>query len=126
MRGELPTQLADRPPRPGEQVERRGALPARVARREQRADVLEPRRPENRVGECMGEDVPVGVAGEALLERDADAAEGERDPCDKLVGVEGRADQVSGASKSGASRSSASGSSARVRIRVACGGGSCR
>ena len=63
----------------GQQRERRDAAEALVARGEERADVAEPGRAEQRVDQRVREDVAVGVAGEAARMVELDPAEHERD-----------------------------------------------
>ena len=103
MRGSSPTStqsaLTSRQPavahlrvRLGEQHERRDAAEALLARREERADVAEPGRAEQRVDQRVREHVAVGVAGEAARVVELDAAEHERHALLERVRVDADAD----------------------------------
>ena len=89
---ELEPGLPHLPVRLREQAERVGAAEALVVGWEERADVAEPCRAEKRVGQRVRDDVPVGVAGEAVGMVDAHTAEHERDPRLEGVGVHTDAD----------------------------------
>ena len=78
-----------------EQVERVGALPARIVRREQRADVAEPGGAEHRVDQRVRDHVAVGVAGEPARMVELDAAEDERHALDERVRVDADPDAES-------------------------------
>ena len=75
---ELPARLAHLAVGLPEQVERRRAAVLLVARREERADVSEVRRAEERVDERVRDHVAVGVTGETSWIVDRHAAENER------------------------------------------------
>ena len=85
---------ADLLPGSREELQRVGAGERRVARREERADVLEPGGAEHRVGQRVGEDVAVRVARETARVLDPDAAEHERHALLERVRVEAGADAV--------------------------------
>ena len=89
-----------------------GVSPALLVRREQRADVPQPGRPEHGVDHGVREDVGVGVALEADLVRNLDAAQHEPAPRGEAVGVV--ADPDPGAHR-GSSQAHPSGSSRRSR-----------
>jgi pimeloyl-ACP methyl ester carboxylesterase len=83
--------VLDRPDEAGDvaqQLHRVGVLPDGVAVGEVLADVAQPGRAEQRVGDRVGEDVGVGVAGEAGLVRDLHAAEDEPAPGRERVRVD--------------------------------------
>ena len=82
--------------RPGlrEELQRVGSGERRVARGEERSDVLEPGRAEHRVGQRVGEDVAVRVARETARVLDPDASEHERHALLERVRVEAGADAV--------------------------------
>lgn len=80
--------------RAAKEVDGRRAAPRRIARREERSDVAEARRPEEGVDERVGEHVAVGVPGEPAGMLDADAAENERHAVGESVRVEAEADPV--------------------------------
>ena len=102
-----------------QQVERVGAVPARVAGGEERADVAEPGRAEHGVGERVRDHVAVGVAGEAARMLDRDAAEHERNAVLERMRVDADADaELRHRAPPGARRAS--------ETRSAAGGGSCR
>ena len=65
-----------------------------VGRREEGADVAQAGSAENRVDDRMGEDVPVGVAGEPPLRVELDSAEDELHPGLERMGVDARPDPV--------------------------------
>ena len=89
---ELESEPADTLGGEPKQVERGGAAPARIAGREHRADVVEPRCAQDRVDERVREHVAVGVAGKAPRRLDRHASEDERDPVRKGVRVDADAD----------------------------------
>ncbi len=70
-----------------QQVEGVGVSPALVVRREQRAEVPQAARSEHGVDHGVGEHVGVGMALEASLVRDLDAAEHQPAPSGEAVGV---------------------------------------
>src|SRR5207249_10403588 len=75
---QLPAIVPDPCPGPCEQVERIGARECGVCGGEERADVFEPGRAEQGVGQRVGEDVAVRVARQAAWMLDPNAAEPER------------------------------------------------
>ena len=89
-----PARVPD--PLPGlcEEVERIGAREREVCGGEERADVFEPGRAEQGVGQRVGEDVAVRVARQAAWMLDPNAAEHERDALLEGVRVEAGADAV--------------------------------
>ena len=97
----FPAQVAERHP---QQVEGVGVSPALVVRREQRAEVPEPGRSEHGVDHGVGEHVGVGMALEASLVRDLDAAEDQPAARGEAVGVVAHPDP--GAHPSGSKRRS--------------------
>ena len=72
----------------GEEQVRRRALPLRVGRREMLADVAEPGRAEQRVGDRVEDDVGIAVAGESARVGNRDAAEHHRAVAGEAVDVE--------------------------------------
>jgi hypothetical protein len=91
---ELPALCPNPLPGLREQLERIRARELRVSGREERTDVLQPSRPEQRIGERMREDVSVRVARKPARVLDPDAAEHERHALRERVRVEARADAV--------------------------------
>ena len=85
---ELPAGILDALVGDAEEVERRGALPLRLAGREERADVLQAGSAEQRVDERVREHVAVGVADEPARVLDPDTAEDERDAFGQDVRVD--------------------------------------
>ena len=71
-----------------QQVHGVGVAPPLVGVGEVLADVAEAGRAEQRVDDRVGQDVGVGVALEAELARDLDAAEDQRPPGGEAVGVD--------------------------------------
>ena len=75
-----------------QQLQAVGALPLRVGVREQPPDVARGRRAEHRIGHRVTHDVGVGMAVEALLEGDGDAAQDQRPSLDQAMQVVAGAD----------------------------------
>ena len=75
-----------------EQVERVGAAPSLIPRREQRADVAQTGRADESVEERVRHDVAVGVTGEPTVEIDANTAEHQRDADGEGVRVHAQPD----------------------------------
>src|SRR5436190_5368018 len=72
----------------GEKVERRGAFPLRRGRGKEGPDVAEPGRADDGVDQRMRDHVAVGMAGEASVVLDRDAAEDERHALHERVRVD--------------------------------------
>ena len=87
-----------------QQVEGVGVSPALLVGREQRAEVAEPGSPEHGVDHGVGEDVGVGMAVQADLVWDLDAAEHEPASRGEPVGVVADPDPGANAHPSGSSR----------------------
>src|ERR1700730_7299126 len=64
------------------------ALPSRIRRRKQRADIRGGDCPEQSVGDGVQQDIPVGVSAQALVMGKRDPANLQRNPGTKFVGVE--------------------------------------
>ena len=113
---ELPAGGAHMLPRLPQQLDGVGAGERRIPGGEERADVLEARGAEHRVGERVREHVAVGVAGEPARMVDPDAAEHERHAVLERVRVDAGADPVLGhGSRSGSSASESTRSRPRAR-----------
>ncbi len=85
---ELEARLPDGRHRALEEEQGRGALPLGLLGGEEAADVAEPGRAEDRIDECVGDDIAVRVAGEPGLAGELDAADDERRVLGEGVGVD--------------------------------------
>ena len=86
-----PTAIPDQTGRVGKEAVGAGALPLRVARREMLADVALAGGTEQRVGDCVEDDVRVAMAGEASVMRDLDSAHHDRPIAGKGMDIEPQA-----------------------------------